>query len=421
MWCVGIIGRRILEGEEKLEELEGVNWKARTPDVCNIWLVDLTQEVTVLFNTYFRMATGVPSHLQRLYLEPGMTVAQFEVMLKDSLSLPIDDFRFGLYGYDQRQVVALDGDVLMSELLELEKDPVNPSYFQVQFHPEAESDAALGTSRASNLFMRANRGTRRMKKCWFSLQGTTMFYRPSQNDHTWVRKIERVDQCKIVYKGGNKERNAWRFDVIPPEGKGPVRVFTSPLKRRVVRWVRELRGAHPTQEINEPVTMEMLREQAQKGLIKGELEPSSHLSCPHGTDSVVSELQSYQKRLLEMAEALLHKVELDGGVLLMNGLDQIDEDLGRKWVDNVRELLYHCLKIQATKTAAKVMGMAREILKQLRDWVQYFEDLEAADGNMSPIPAPPAETIKHIIEDSASLVHTFRFYGTPYQTLSSYH
>jgi hypothetical protein len=307
----------------------------------------------------------------------------------------------------------------MSELLELEKDPASPSYFQFQFHPEAEVDADIGTSRASNLCMRANRGIRRMKKCWFSLQGTTLFYRPSQNDHTWVRKIEHVDQCKVVYRGGNKERTAWRFDIIPPEGCGPIRVFTSPLKRRIVRWVRELRGAHPTLEINEPVTMEMLREHAQKGLIKGELEPGSHLSCPQGADGAVSELQSFQKRLLEIAEALLHKVELDGGVLLMNGLDHIDEDLGRKWIDNVRELLYHCLKIQATKTAGKVMGMAREILKQLRDWVQYFEELEINGGyGMSPVYAPPAETIKHIIDDSASLVHTFRFYGTLFLYIS---
>lgn len=399
---IGVMGRFILEGSVRIEDLAGVNWSAKRASDCNIWLVDLSAEVTVFFNTYFRMATGTPNHLQRLYPSPGMTVAEFEDMIKESLGLKIDDMRFGLYGCNGGEVMALDGSLLLSELRENEKDPQSPAFFQFQFHPNAEADEFIGSSRASNLMMRVNRGTRKQKKCWFTLQGTTLFYRPTQQDHTWAKKIEDIDMCKVIYRGANASRTSWRFDLIPQEG--PVRVFTSPLKRRVVRWVRELRGAHRSLEINEPVTMAELLTR----IPADEIEPAAAMQIV-GASAGLESVPFQQRRLLELAEALLNKVEMNGGVLLLNGMQRPDEQLGRKWVESVRELLHHCLKCQPTATAWKVVSSVKEVLKRLKDWVKYFEDV-AASRDMSPIPAPHPESIKELSEDCAHLVATFRFY-----------
>lgn len=390
-----IIGRTILEGDEQIEALNEINWAAKTPGDSSIWLVDLTQEITVFFNTYFRMVTGCPTHFQRLYAHPGMTVSEFEEELKASLGIPLGDERMGLYGYERQEVMRLDGDLLLSELMEREANPQEPSFFQFQIHPEAERDEDLGASRASSLCMRANRGTRKMKKCWFSLQGTTLFYRPSQKDHSWTRKVERIDQCKVIYRGANEARTSWRFDLVPPEG--PIRIFSSPLKKRVVRWVRVLRGAHASLEINEPVSIAALMAR------NVDVEPSSSLLAKR-TNTELTEVPFFQRRLIEMAEAHLNKIELDGGVLLLNGLEYLEESLGRKWVEAVRELLYHCIKMQATRSAWKVVSITKEILRKLKGWVQFFE------GEHHQDPSPGAESIKEITEDAANLVNTFRFY-----------
>ncbi len=390
-----IIGRIILDGDKLIDELEYVDWECDEPSLADIWLVDLTSEVSVFFNSYFRMITGCPIHLQRLFIEPGMTVADFEQVLKESLAIPLDDVRFGLYGHEKEVVSPLDPEMLMSELLA--KDTLDsPSFFQFQFHAEYEEQSTLGSTRASNLFMRANRGTRRLKKCWFTLQGTSLFYRPSQTDHSWRKEIKRVDLCKVVYRGANRDKTTWRFDLVPPEGHGPIRIFTSALKRRIVKWVNELRSCHETLEINEPVTLASLK------AAYPNLNVESSSTSIVRKDEAMSMVNFYQRRMVETAEALLNKIELDGGVLLLNGLDEMEEILGRKWIESVRELLYHCIKIQATKSCKEIISIVREVLRRIRSWVGYFE------GDTDDVPTETS--LKEIIEDSARLVTSFRFF-----------
>lgn len=378
---------------------ESIDLEVESPDLADLWLVDLSMEIGVFFNTYFRMVTGTPAHLLRMYVQPGMTVGDFESAIKRTLFIRPDDERFGLYGFADNEVVRLDPGLMMTELREKNAEPASKgSYFQFQMHAECEKQSHLGIARASNLTMRVNRGFRKTKKCWFALQGTSIFYRPSVKDHSDIREIPNVDECKVIYRGEQKKGH-FRFDLVPKEG--PVRVFTSPLKRRVIRWVRELRRCHRTLTINDPVTMgEVLK---MKGVA---VSPNSSLT--RSKNASIRSLGFYQRRAIEVAEAHLQAVELDGGVILHNGIRWPGSfETGMIFVEDVRKLVLHMAKVEPTVTASENVSLIHELLKKIKGWVAFFEDGPRA---LKQQEEPDVASIREIVEAAQYLVNCYRVY-----------
>jgi hypothetical protein len=399
-FIVEIIGRDILSGSDLIGKVaEGIDLEVESPDLADLWLVDLSMEVGVFFNTYFRMVTGTPAHLLRLYVQPGMTVGDFEAAIKRALFIRDGDERFGLYGFADNEVVRLDPGLMMTELRERNAEPASKgSYFQFQMHAECETQGHLGIARASNLQMRVNRGLRKTKKCWFALQGTSIFYRPGVRDHSDVREIPNVDECKVIYRGEQK-KGQFRFDLVPREG--PVRVFTSPLKRRVIRWVRELRRCHRTLTINDPVTMgEVLK---MRGV---SVSPNSALT--RSKNAAIRSLGFYQRRAIEAAEAHLQAVELDGGLILHNGIRWPGSfETGMNWVEDIRRLVLHMAKVEATVTASENVTLIHELLRKTKGWVAFFEDGPRA---LKQQEEPDIGSIREIVEAAQYLVNCYRMY-----------
>ena len=104
---------------------------------CKLWLIDHQNGVTVFFNSYFRMLTGVPMYFIKLYAEKAMSVSSFSNVVNDALALDPDDQRFALFAYHKTHTDKLAPDDIITDIL-VQDDPMSPFMFQFQMLPECE-------------------------------------------------------------------------------------------------------------------------------------------------------------------------------------------------------------------------------------------------------------------------------------------
>ena len=359
---------------------------------CRLWLADERYSVTVFFNSYFRMVTGTPMYHLGLFASPTMTVETFVGEIKDAIGLDPQDKRFWLSAFYKTHMDMLGPQERMGELMSHD-DPVSPYLFQFQMLPEHEDSSKLGIVRSGNLLLHTGGLFRPVSKFWCALKGTSLFIYRSEEKLDDPKVISKLPNCKIVYRGPNHDRSFYRFDIIEPAG-GPTWIFSSPLKKRVERWVRELRASRASTEIGEPVTMEDVGR-----LLHLQPPPPPPTKDP---SEIIKQVPFHQKVQVETAEALFQQLEMDSGVLRMNGVERA---LGKKWAETVRTLLYTCASLERPTYTREMIPKVYEILLKLRNWMRHFEKDEE-DSNRPP---SPTESITEIVEDCNELTTSYKY------------
>jgi len=166
---------------------------------CKLWLIDRQNEVTVFFNSYFRMLTGVPMYFIKLYAEKAMSVSSFSKVVNDALALDPDDQRFALFAYHKTHTDKLAPDDIITDIL-VQDDPMSPFMFQFQMLPECEDQKLLGVTRASNLYVHTGSFLTPVSKKWCALKGTTLFIYKNRYSTKKYQTVERMNHCRIVYR-----------------------------------------------------------------------------------------------------------------------------------------------------------------------------------------------------------------------------
>lgn len=372
----------------------------------HLQLVDRSAELCIFFNSYFRMLTGCPLMVLRLYGEAGETVSGLVARIKTSLGLPSSEDRFWLFANYRTHVDRLEPSVAIGELRQKD-DFTNPHLFQFQMLPECEDTSLLGITRSGNLLLHSDKALRGAKKWFFYLQGTTLFYQPSKDQRTPRKRIDNLHLCKIVYRGSNPNHTLYRFDITLPSGE--TKIFSSPLKKRVERWVRELRKAHPSTEIADCIDMAEVIKQEQCRSISHPpaIDPRS-ISTTDLLEDGETKVTFDQRRAIETMEAHLEKIEMDAGLLQLNG---IDPELGRKWAESVRILLLQAASVEATPRVSKqVVPRIYEVLCRLKRWVRTIEREEGVyDDDDDDDDEDPLEMIPEVVSECSDLTQSYRY------------
>lgn len=367
---------------------------------CRLWLIETSSKISIFFNTYLRMLIGIPYWHLEIWFAPGMNISRLTNMIKWALGIDNEDERFGLYANYQTHLDKLEGGMSVLELRKWD-DPSNPFLFQFQMYPEFEDQTLLGIARKSNLLLKNGIMD---SEYWCALKGTTLFLFDDSKRKNVKKTISRIDLCKIIYRGPNVSKSMYEFEIKHPE-HGLFK-FKSSQKKRAERWVRALRESRQSTEIQQIVTMKHVR---QLTLSTEMLKPinSMPIGDPDAANAqleeemLIKDITSDKRKCIENMEALLHKIELDASVLQMNG---VERPLGRKWLEDVRELL-----VAATQCSENDLDYLDDCIPRLElindriaNWKKHIQGPQRMPS--------PTVSIKDIVSDCADICHSYNYY-----------
>jgi hypothetical protein len=385
--------------ENSLDETTGALFSE-----CDLWVVNKETRIRVFFNPYTRMVLGLPMWFLDLYCAPSDHVLELELLLRACLTLGPQENRFALYGNYRSHCSMLVGSAHVLDLVR-EEDKENVKFFQYMMLPEHEMHAHLGISRQSALLLHETGLTLGSKRFWFTLQGTSLFYFKSPTDRGWNRVITNIDECQIVYRGGNNQKTNYSFDIV--ETDGTVHRCKSHSKRRVEKWVKCLQRCHASREINEPITMDMIdamtAAQETPPLFDARIKPRNN---PEKEEAIVLEetqnAETDYEKWINDVERMLKQVELGSEALLSR------KKLRRKevsvWIESIRTFLLSILRMESGEFACKVVP---EVQTLVTDIVNFASIVEGR-SEFVPSTALNSDCIDSIMDSINGLFALFR-------------
>ncbi|PJF17548.1 hypothetical protein PSACC_02647 [Paramicrosporidium saccamoebae] len=354
--------------ENSLDETTGAMFNE-----CDLWVVDKESRIRVFFNPYTRMVLGLPVWFLDLYCAPSDHILELELLLRACLTLGPQENRFALYGNYRSHCSMLVGSANALALVR-EEDAENSKFFQYMMLPEHETQAHLGITRQSALLLHETGLTLGSKRFWFALQGTSLFYFKSPTDRGWKKAITNIDECQIIYRGGNNQKTSYSFDIV--ETDGTAHRCKSHSKRRVEKWVKCLQRCHTSREINEPITMEMIDAMtaAQETPPLFEARKKIRDRPEKEETNVLEETQNAEadhERWINDVERMLKQVELGSEALLSRKKPRRKEV--SVWIESIRTFLLSILQMESGAFACKVVPEVQTLVTDIINFASIVE------------------------------------------------